>query len=313
MRQRVYITRRLPGRAAEILAAAHVVQRWDSHDPVPRGVLLREVASAQGLLCLLTERVDAELLDAAPDLRVVANMAVGYDNVDVAACRQRGVVVTNTPGVLTEATADFAFALILAGARKLHESANWARAGHWQTWSPTGFLGLEAHGATLGIVGMGAIGQAVARRAAGFEMRVLYTSRTMKPGAPGKRVDLDELLRESDIVSLHVPLTAQTRQLIGVRELHLMKDGALLVNTARGGVVGQDALVAELRTSRISAALDVTDPEPLPPEHELYRLPNCLVTPHIASAGRATRARMAELAAENILAVLAGKPALTPV
>ena len=312
MPERVYITRRLPGRALEMLAAAHDLRQWDSDNPVPRDVLLREVAGAQALLSLLTELVDEELLAASPDLRIVANMAVGYDNVDVEACRRHGVVVTNTPGVLTEATADFAFALILAGARRLHESADWARAGHWQTWSPTGFLGLEAHGATLGIVGMGAIGQAVAGRSAGFAMRVLYTSRTEKPGAPGRRVELDELLKESDIVSLHVPLTQETRRLIGRRELALMKDGALLVNTARGGVVDQDALVAELRRGRISAALDVTDPEPLPLTHELYRLPNCLVTPHIASAGRETRARMAELAAENILAVLAGLPALTP-
>ena len=255
---------------------------------------------AEGLLCLLTDRVDAELLDAAPRLRAVSVMAVGVDNVDLAACRARGVQVGNTPGVLTETTADLAFALLLAAARRVVDGAAAVRAGDWLTWEPGAFLGEEVHGATLGIVGMGRIGSAVARRGEGFGMRVL--------GVSGSSGDLRGLLAESDFVSLHVPLTGATRGLIGEAELRLMKPTAVLVNTARGQVVDTGALVRALDEGWIAgAALDVTEPEPLPADHPLLVTGRALVTPHIASASRRTRELMASMAVDNLLAGLRGE------
>ena len=245
---------------------------------------LRErVALADGVLCLLTDRIDSALLEAAPALRVVSNMAVGTDNIDLAAATARGIPVGNTPGVLTETTADFAFALLMAAARRVPEADAYVRAGQWQTWGPSVLLGRDLYDATLGIVGLGAIGQAMARRAQGFSMRVLYTRRSgaqPPPGLPTESVSLDHLLRESDFVSLHVPLSTETRHMIGERELALMKDTAILVNTARGGVVDQDALVAALRQGRPAmAALDVTAVEPINVRDELLSLPNAIVTP----------------------------------
>jgi glyoxylate reductase len=248
----------------------------------------------------LTDRVDAELLDAAPRLRAVSVMAVGVDNVDLAACRARGVQVGNTPGVLTETTADLAFALLLAAARRVMDGAAAVRAGDWLTWEPGAFLGEEVHGATLGIVGMGRIGSAVARRGEGFGMRVL--------GVSGSSGDLRGLLAESDFVSLHVPLTGATRGLIGEAELRLMKPTAVLVNTARGQVVDTGALVRALDEGWIAgAALDVTEPEPLPADHPLLVTGRALVTPHIASASRRTRELMASMAVDNLLAGLRGE------
>ncbi len=310
---RVFVSRQLPGRAIAILQeAGHAVEVWPGELPPSPGILAARVRGADALLALLTDRIDADLLEQSPRLRVVANMAAGYDNVDPGMAAGAGVWVTNTPGVLAETTADFAFALLLDIGRRVTESANSARAGEWRTWSPGGFLGLDVHGATLGIVGMGEIGQAVARRGLGFGMRVLFCGRpgqTSKAGPPGtEQVSLAELLAASDFVSLHVPLTESTRRLIGARELAAMKRTAFLVNTARGSVVDQDALVKALLTGEIAgAALDVTDPEPLPGGHALYSLPNVVVTPHIASASVATRSRMAEMAAANIVAVLAGE------
>ena len=315
---RVYVTRRIAREAVDLLRQSCEVEQWDSAEPVPRDVLLRAVQEADGLLPLLTERVDAELLDAAPKLKVVANMAVGFDNVDVAAARSRGVVVTNTPGVLTETSAEFAFALILAAARRLKEAMRFVERGQWTTWDPLLLLGQDLDGATLGLVGYGRIAAAVARRAHGIGMRLLYHSTNAHPEDEARfgmeRVGFDDLLARSDVVSLHVPLTPQTYHLISTRELALMKPTAYLVNTARGGVVDGDALHAALVAGGIAgAALDVTEPEPLPADHPLVQLDNCLVVPHIGSASVATRTRMATLAAENILAVLQGQPPLTPV
>jgi lactate dehydrogenase-like 2-hydroxyacid dehydrogenase len=282
--------------------------------------LLRRVAGCDGILTLLTDRVDEELLDAAgPRLRVVSNLAVGYDNVDVPACARRGIAVGNTPGVLTETTADLAWALILAARRRVAEGDRYVRAGNWRTWGPNLLLGSDVHGATLGIVGFGRIGQAVARRAGGFGMNVLYTSRTRLPKAVetahrARFVDLDELLARSDIVSLHCALTPETRGLIGRRALELMKSTATLVNTARGPVVDQAALYVALRDGVIATAgLDVTDPEPIAPDDPILSLDNCVVVPHIASATHATRGRMAEMAAANLLAGVRGDPLPTPV
>jgi glyoxylate reductase len=255
---------------------------------------------ADGLLCLLTDRVDAELLDAAPRLRAVSVMAVGVDNVDLAACSARGVQVGNTPGVLTETTADLAFALLLAAARRIVDGEAAVRAGDWLTWEPGAFLGEEVHGATLGVVGMGRIGSAVARRAEGFGMRVL--------GVRSSTDDLHDVLAESDFVSLHVPLGDATRGLIGEPELRSMKPAAILVNTARGPVVETDALVRALREGWIAgAALDVTDPEPLPRDHPLLATGRAIVTPHIGSASRPTRELMASMAVDNLLAALRGE------
>jgi len=274
--------------------------------------LAERLADADGLLCLLTVRVDEALLSRAPRLRVVSNMAVGYDNVDVAACTRRGIPVSNTPGVLTDATADLAMTLLLAAARRLPEAAADAREGRWTTWSPTGWLGADLAGATLGIVGMGKIGYAVARRARGFGLRILYADPGVHDVAEREfgavRVPLDLLLRTSDFVTLHCLLTPETRGLIGEAALRAMKPNAILVNTSRGPVVDQDALVRALTEGWIAgAALDVTVPEPLPPDHPLYGLPNCLVLPHIGSATHGTRKKMAELACENLLAGLAGR------
>jgi lactate dehydrogenase-like 2-hydroxyacid dehydrogenase len=273
--------------------------------------LERRLPEAEGLLSLLTIPVNSALLEKAPRLRVVSNMAVGYDNVDVAACTRRGIPVGNTPGVLTEGTADLALALLLAAARGLQEASQDARAGRWTTWRPAGWLGADLHGATLGIIGLGKIGQAVARRAKGFGLKLLYTDDAhpeVEAELGLERLPLEELLCRSDFVTLHVPLTPQTRQLINTRTLALMKPSAILVNTSRGPVVDSLALQEALEAGRLAgAALDVTDPEPLPPDHPLYRLPNCLIVPHIGSATWNTRRRMAELACDNLLAGLEGR------
>ena len=267
----------------------------------------------EGLYTWLTDPVDDALLRQMPRLRVVSNFAVGVDNIDLEACTRRGIPVGHTPGVLTDAVADLTWALILAVTRGIFSAARDAREGRWGMWAPTQWLGVDLRGKTLGIVGFGQIGQAVARRALGFGMRVLYTSRKAKPEAErelgARRVPLETLLSESDVVSLHVPLTPETRHLIDESALRRMKPTAYLVNMARGGVVDTAALVRALQEGWIAgAALDVTDPEPLPPDHPLYRLPNCVITPHIGSATRETRKAMALLACENLLLGLQGKP-----
>lgn len=309
---RVFICRPLPPQAMEGLAGIQGVEIWPEETPAPREILLEKVRDAEGILSLLTDRIDAEVMDAAPKLRVVSNMAVGYDNVDVAAATARGIYVGNTPGVLTDTTADLAFALMLAVARRIVEAVDYVRRGLWKTWHPNLFLGHDVHHATLGIVGMGRIGYQVARRARGFDMKILYYSRSRKPQAEdelGARfVELHDLLRESDFVSIHLPLTSQTHHLIGERELGLMKPTAVLVNTARGPIVDQAALYRALVAGRPGGAgLDVTDPEPIAPDDPLLTLPNVVVLPHIGSASYATRLRMALLAVENLLAGLRGE------
>ncbi len=310
---RVFVTRRVPGRAVELLReAGHVVTVWPGDLPPEADALRDHLLDADAALTMVTDPVGADLLAEAARLRVVSNMAVGYDNLDAEAAAAAGVWATNTPGVLHETTADLAFALLLAAARNVVASDRDTRAGGWRTWSPTAFLGPDPSGATLGIVGLGEIGRAVARRARGFGMTVLAATRTPRPeierGLGVERVALPELLARADFVSLHVPYGPETEGLIGPAEFAAMKDAAILVNTARGGVIDQDALVGALRAGAIGgAALDVTVPEPLPLDHPLYGFPNVVITPHIGSASHATRARMAEMAARNIIAVLAGR------
>jgi len=311
MKSKVYVTRQVPEQGIDMLRHTCEVEVWKGELPVPRELLLEKVRDIHGLYSLLTDRVDQELLDVAPRLRVVSNMAVGYDNIDVAACTARGIPVGNTPGVLTDTTADFAFSLLMAAARRIVEGADYVRAGRWKTWGPMLLMGSDVHGATLGIVGIGRIGQAIARRAGGFDMRILYYDPYIRDaGIPGATsVDLDTLLAQSDFVTLHVPLTETTYHLIGQAALEKMKPTAILINTARGGVVDTEALYDALREGQIAcAALDVTEPEPIPADHPLLTLPNCIVVPHIASASVATRTRMATIAAENLLAGLEGEP-----
>jgi lactate dehydrogenase-like 2-hydroxyacid dehydrogenase len=295
-----FVTRTLPGTALDRLREAHEVDVWEGDLPPTPAELRARVADAEGLLCLLTDRVDAALLAAAPRLRAISNYAVGSDNVDLAAAGARGIPVGVTPDVLTEATADLAFALILATARRLVEAAEAVRAGQWRTWEPQGWLGHDVHGATLALVGPGRIGEAVARRADGFDMRVLRV---------GRGDDLHAALREADVVSLHAPLTEQTRHLVDEAALRAMKPTAILVNTSRGGVVDQHALGRGLHEGWIAGAgLDVTDPEPLAPDDPLLDAPNLLVLPHIGSATHQARERMADMAVDNLLAGLAGEP-----
>jgi lactate dehydrogenase-like 2-hydroxyacid dehydrogenase len=315
MSRRVFVTRVIPKAGLDIVHAAAEAEVWPDELPPPRGALLEKVRGVDGLLSLLTDRVDDELLDAAgPQLRVVSNFAVGFDNIDVPACARRGVAVGNTPGVLTETTADLAFALLMAVARRLPEARDFVRDDRWQTWGPMLLLGKDLHGATLGLVGFGRIGREMARRATGFGMRTLYHARSRAEADVERELHasyapLDILLAESDFVSLHTALNEGTRHLIDAAALARMKPGAILVNTSRGPVVDQDALAEALRSGHLfGAGLDVTDPEPLRADHELVRLPNCLVVPHIASASERTRDRMAEKAARNLVAGIRGEP-----
>jgi glyoxylate reductase len=301
----VFVTRQLPGDALERLAAEHDVEVWPEDMPPPRGALLSRVADAEGLLSLLVDQVDAELIDAAPKLRAVANYAIGFDNIDVEAAAARGIQVGNTPDVLTDATADLAWALMLAVARRIVEAHQDAVAGRWRTWEPQGWVGVDVHGATLAVVGAGRIGRAVARRASGFEMEVVMVD---------LGDDLHGALERADFVSVHTPLTPETEHLIDADALARMKPTAILVNTARGPIVDQDALAAALHEGRLAGAgLDVTVPEPLPPDHPLYRAPNLLIVPHIGSATATARAAMADRAVDNLLAALDDRPMPYPV
>jgi glyoxylate reductase len=269
--------------------------------------------TAEGIFCLLTIPIRGELLDRMPNLRVVSNMAVGYDNIDVPLCSLRGIPVGNTPGVLTEATADLTMALLLSAARRLPQASRDAREGRWTTWRPAGWLGADLHDSTLGIIGMGKIGRAVAKRARGFGMKILYSdeiARSEEESTLGAtRFTLDEVLQQSDFISLHAPLNEATRQIINADTFRLMKPTAILVNAARGPLVDTTALVHALQEGWITAAaLDVTDPEPLPSNHPLFSCPNCLIVPHIGSATENVRRRMAEMACENLLAGLEDRP-----
>ena len=313
MKPKVYVTRHLPEVATNELLRSCEVEIWDFESPPPYEDIKEKVGDKEGLICLLTDRIDAELMDAGPNLKVISQCAVGYDNIDVPAATQRGVMVGNTPGVLTEATADFAFTLLMAAARRVPEAYDYVRAGKWETWGLTILLGQEVFGATLGIIGLGRIGQAVAKRAHGFDMRLLYYDHVRQPemeAALGvEYCSFEDLLRESDFVSLHVNLSAETQGLIDARAFSLMKPTAILINTARGPIVESEALYEALKSGQIaSAALDVTDPEPLPADHKLLQLPNLIVVPHIASATVTSRTQMAMMAVKNLVAGVQGKP-----
>lgn len=318
MSRTVYVTRPLPAPGTAPLVDAGL--RIDQHTgdlPPDRDELLAHVASAEAVLCMLTERIDAEVMGSAPDLRVIANLAVGFDNIDIAAATERGIVVTNTPDVLTEATADLAWALLMATARRIGEGEHLVRTGRWTGWSPTQMVGQPVWGASLGVVGLGKIGAAVARRGLGFDMDVVHHSRSRHPELEeqlGIRwVPLDELLETSDFVSLHAPLNESSRHMIDARALAAMKPTAILVNTARGPLVDEGALVEALRAGAIAGAgLDVFEHEPA--LHEgLSDLPNVVMTPHVGSATTATRSTMVRLCCDNIVRVLRGEPPLTPV
>ena len=319
MKPKVYVTRRLPEPAMNELIKSCHVEIWSKETPAPPYNIIKEdVRDKQGLLCLLTDRIDAELIAAAPGLEVISQCAVGYDNIDVSAAFDRGILVGNTPGVLTEATADLAFALMLAAARRLGEGIDFVRAGKWETWGLTLLLGQDVYGATLGIVGLGRIGKAVARRASGFDMKVLYYDRVRQAEAEREigvvYRDFENLLRESDYISIHVGLSDATWGMFNRSAFKRMKETAVLVNTSRGPVVDADALYDALKDGQIaSAALDVTDPEPLPAGHRLIGLPNLTVVPHIASATVTSRSRMAMMAVQNLVAGLKGEHLPNPV
>jgi glyoxylate reductase len=315
MRPRVFVSRTIPAEALEPIAAQTELDIWQDDGPPPRDELLRRVAGVDGYLAMVTDVVDEELLErAGPQLRVVSNFAVGFDNIDVAACTRRGVAVGNTAGVLTQTTADMAFGLLMAVARRIPEAYAYVRGARWNAWQPMLLLGSDVHSATLGIVGFGRIGREVARRARGFDMQVLYCNRHPASAEDEarlgvQRAQLDELLARSDFVTLHVNLTAETHHLMNRHAFAKMKRSAILVNTSRGPVVSSDDLYAALRDRVIAgAALDVTEPEPIPADHKLLTLPNCLIVPHIASASVATRAKMASISAGNLLAGLARRP-----
>ena len=315
---RVFVTRRLIDGGLAELEQECEVRVWPHALPPTPDEFRRESRDCDAILTMLTDKVDAAFLEATPTLKVVANYAVGFNNIDLDACKSRGVKVGNTPGVLTGATADIAVTLLLAAARRLVESVDDARAGNWATWEPTGYLGADLEGRTLGIVGMGRIAHATARRLrGGWGVDVIYTSRTPKPEADrelaARRVSFGELLQTSDFVSVHADLNPDSRGMFDAAAFAKMKPTAVFVNTSRGPVVDQSALAAALRNGTIAAAgLDVTDPEPLPAGHELYDLRNCIITPHIASATPKTRRVMAEMASRNIFGRAAGGRVAAP-
>jgi len=312
-RPKVFVAREIPDAGLNLIRAACEVEVWPERLPPSPEVLRERVRDCDGLVSLLTDKIDAALLAGGPKLKVISNFAVGVNNIDLAAATERKIPVGNTPGVLTEATADIAVTLLLAAARRLGESATDAKEGRWLTWEPKGWLGADLVGRTLGIVGMGRIGHAVAKRLHfGWGMKVLYTARSPKPEIDAElgatAVSLETLLAESDFVSVHADLNPTTKGMFGARQFAAMKRSAVFVNTARGPHVDQVALADALRSGTIFAAgIDVTDPEPLPSDHELYRLPNCVIAPHIASATHDTRNAMATLCAANLLAGVHGK------
>ena len=310
LKPKIYITRKIPNQILEIIKEACEVTMWkEAETPVPREELERQIRGVDGLYCLLTEQIDQELLEKAPNLKIVSNMAVGYNNIDVDAATEKGIMVTNTPGVLTETTADLTFALLMSTARRIVESDQFLRKGNWKTWSPMLLTGQDIYGATLGIIGLGRIGEAVARRAAGFKMNVLYHNRSRKVEAEQELgitfTDMESLLKESDYVCVLTPYTQETKNLIGQKGLSLMKETAILINTSRGGIVNEDALYSALKNGEIWAVgLDVFEEEPVSMDHPLLSLPNVVALPHIGSASKNTRLKMAEVAAVNLLAGL---------
>jgi glyoxylate reductase len=309
---KVFVTRVIRDKGLELVRDNCQAYIWPEELPPSREELLEYVRGVDGLLCLLTDRIDGEVMDVAGSgLKVISNHAVGFDNIDVAAATKRGIPVGNTPGILTDATADMAFALMMAAGRRVVEAEKFLRAGKWKTWGPSMLLGVDFAGATLGIIGFGRIGQAVAKRARGFDMRILYYdpgASPSDPNLPAASTDLDTLLAESDFVSIHVPLTPETRHMVDTELLAKLKPNAVLVNTSRGAVLDQAALYKTLKEHRIfAAALDVIDPEPLPMDSPLLKLDNCIIVPHIASASVQSRDMMAFLSAKNLIAGLNGE------
>ena len=309
---RVFVTRVIPDKGLDLVKDFCDVDLWTDDLPPSRDELLKRVKGVDGLLCLLTERIDSEVMETAgSQLKVISNYAVGFDNIDVTAATERKIPVGNTPDVLTDATADFSFALMMSAGRRILEGDRYVREGKWKTWGPMLLLGNEMRGSTLGLVGFGRIGKAMARRATGFDMRVIYydpNEPARDPEVKAVSVDFETLLEESDFISLHTPLTSDTHHLIDAESLGRMKSNAVLVNTSRGPVIDMDALYEALRDRRIFAAgLDVTNPEPLPLNHPLLTLDNFIIAPHIASASRTARDKMAWLAAKNLIAGLEGK------
>ena len=318
MKPRVYVTRLLPKEAMDRIHAYCDAKVWEGELPPPREVLMENVRDIDGLLSLLTDKIDAELMDRAPKLKAISNYAVGYDNIDIPAATRRGIIVGNTPGVLTETTADLAFALMMAAARRVVEGDKVTRAGKWKTWGPMILVGQDVHGATLGIIGMGRIGTAVARRARGFGMKLLYYDIVRNSKAEEELgvqyVELNKLLADSDFITIHTNLTKETHHLISAKRFEMMKRTCILVNTARGPIVDNMALYDALRNKTIAyAALDVTEPEPMPADHPLLTLDNVIVVPHIASASIATRTKMGLMAADNLIAGLKGEMPPNPV
>eukprot|EP01062_Namystynia_karyoxenos_P062096 TRINITY_DN55021_c0_g1_i1.p2 TRINITY_DN55021_c0_g1~~TRINITY_DN55021_c0_g1_i1.p2 ORF type:complete len:360 (+),score=125.76 TRINITY_DN55021_c0_g1_i1:86-1081(+) len=313
---RVFVTRRLPAAGLDkVLAAFPKAKVWDGELPPPREVLLREVRGCHGLVTLLTDPIDKEVLAAAgPQLKVVSNFAVGYNNIDLAEAARRGVLVGNTPGVLTDATADMALTLMMAAGRRLGEAQTDARAGKWRTWEPLGYIGQDFKGKTLGVVGMGRIGTALAERCHGaWGMKVIYSNiidnKDANARLGARRVELPELLREADFISVHTDLNPDTKGMFNRNAFRQMKRTCVFVNTARGPIVNHDDLCDALRSGTIAAAgLDVTDPEPFPVSHGLYSCPQCIIAPHIASATTQTRNAMASIAADNLIAGIRGAP-----
>lgn len=312
MKPKVFVTRIIPG--LDRLQSVCDVDLWQDEMPPSYEALCQRASGVNGLLSLLTDRIDGGLMDAAgASLKVISQMAVGYDNIDVPAARQRKIALGHTPGALTETTADLAFALLMASARRLVEGVQYVHDGKWKTWHPMTLLGREVTGATVGIVGLGRIGRAFARRAAGFDMKILAYGRhltdTDAAAVGAERVDLDDLLKRSDFVSLHCPLSTETRHLINAATLARMKPSAILINTTRGGVIDQKALYDALVAGVIAgAALDVTDPEPLPADDPLLALPNVIIVPHIGSATVVTRSKIAHMAIDNLIAGVNGRP-----
>jgi len=319
-RPKVFVTREIPAEGLDRILASCAAEVWSEPLPPPREVLLKRVAGCHGVLSLLTDRIDAQVMDAAgAQLRVISNFAVGYNNVDLEAARKRGIRVGNTPDVLTQATADLAFALLIAAARRIVAGHDYVRAARWKTWEPLGHIGVDLEGRTLGIVGMGRIGAAMARRCRrGWGMRVLYASRHHKPQLEAElgaeRVEFEALLEHSDFVSVHADLNAGTRGMFGDRAFDRMKQTAVFINTARGAIHDAGALDRALASGKIfAAALDVTDPEPICMDDPLLTRPNCLIVPHIGSATIRSRNGMARIAAENLLAGVRGEPLPCPV
>jgi glyoxylate reductase len=310
---KVYVTRELPERGLKIIRERFDAEVWPEYAPPPKKVIIEKARDVDALATLLSDRIDAEVFDAAPKLKIVAQMAVGFDNIDVQEATKRGIYVTNTPEVLTETTADFAWALLMAVARRVVEADKYVRTGQWKVgWHPSMLLGRDVHGATIGIVGAGRIGYAVAERAKGFNMKILYYDVIPRPEMEkelgAKRVDLDTLLREADFVSIHVPLMKETYHLINANKLRLMKKTAYLINNARGPVVDEKALYEALKEGRIAGAgLDVFEQEPTPVDNPLLKLDNVVVAPHISSASYETRSKMAEMVAENLVAFFEGR------